>query len=169
MMKKRVRCLTGILLCCGLLSTTAAAAEVSGPEAFQGELRLTLEETNIADLAMFSDMGLALSIREDGSLGELVGSITGSGTNLLTGRVVQDGEEVLFLLPELTETVFSLNMAEYGEMMEKMQEILEIVNNFAQEDQVLKAKITGYEDDSEEDNIEVLDPENPDEDEEEPI
>ena len=53
--------------------------------------------------------------------------------------------------------------------MEKMQEILEIVNNFAQEDQVLKAKITGYEDDSEEDNIEVLDPENPDEDEEEPI
>lgn len=121
-MKKRVRYLTGILLCCGLLSTTAAAAEVSGPESFQGELRLTLEETNIADLAMFGDMGLALSIREDGSLGELVGSITGSGTNLLTGRVVQDGEEVLFLLPELTETVFSLNMAEYGEMMEKMQE-----------------------------------------------
>ena len=122
MMKKRVRRLTGILLCCGLFSTTAAAAEVSGPESFQGELRLTLEETNVADYKMFSGMGITLSAREDGVIGELMGSITGNGANLLTGRVVQDGEEVLFLLPELTETVFSLNLTEYGKMIAELEE-----------------------------------------------
>ncbi|MDY3919584.1 MAG: hypothetical protein SOZ59_11395 [Candidatus Limivivens sp.] len=115
--KKLWRSVLAALLAGALAAPAVFAEELpeGSPEGEEVNFWLKFEDTNISELQAYKAMKYAASILTDGERSKISMDLEYAGDLLLSGSLYGEGSSVLLSIPELTDTVFFLDLLEYQE------------------------------------------------------